>query len=168
MPILNLLFNPNGRINTRDFWRGVILLVGAMMLLQLGVYGGIFMASAFGFLQIFVFFPYLCVYGKRFHDSGRTAWFYVLALIAYVILSIILGGVLSQLMVPNLAELEEELQLVMRGGDLNEVVAVNLAIQKKLMIPSILTLFGANALIGFVVASLASDPHENQHGLPTG
>lgn len=168
MDILNLLCNPNGRIGRRDFWRGVILLVGAMIVLQVGgIYGGGALMAVFGLLTWLMPYFYLCVFGKRFHDSGRTAWFYLLALVAYFVLSGFLSYGLTHIFASSSLALQEEMEMLMRQGQWVDAIAYGPEIAKQQMIPTLLSLFAANGLIGYVVARLRSDPYENQYGPPT-
>lgn len=168
MDILNLLCNPNGRIGSRDFWRGVILLVGAMIVLQVGgIYGGGVLSAAFGLLVWVMPYFYLCVFGKRLHDSGRTAWFYILALVAYFILTGIFSYALNHLFAPSSLALQDEMELLMRDGRWMDAFAYGPEIAKLQMIPTLLSLFATNGLIGYVMTRLKSDPYENQYGPPT-
>lgn len=169
MDVLNLLCNPNGRIGPRDFWRGVILLVGAMIILQVGgIYGGALLTAVFGLLTWAMPYLYLCVFGKRFHDNGRSAWFYLLAFAAYFVLSGLLGYGLTSLLAPKALELQDEMEMLMRQGQWADAMAYGPAIAREQIIATLLSLFAANGLIGYVVARLSSDPNENQYGPTTG
>lgn len=169
MNLTTLLFNPNGRINTRDFWRGVILLVGAMIILQvLSVYGGPILSMAVGLFSFAMPYAYLCVFGKRLHDTGRSAWWFLAALGAYIVLATLLSLFLVPLLAPGSVELQEEMQMIMEQGQFADAMAYMPAIAKAQMIPTLLGLFAVNAAIGYVVARLNSDPGTNEYGPPTG
>ena len=86
-----LLMNPNGRISQRDYWIGVlVLVVGNVLAGMIPLLGGL--------LWLFLIWVGLCVYGKRLHDFGRSAWVHAipwaLRLIAWFIGVIVFGGAL--------------------------------------------------------------------------
>lgn len=74
-----LLLNPQGRIGQRDFWIGAAI-----------VLGGNFIASFIPLLgtvvSIALIYVGVCVYGKRLHDAGRSAWIHLLPWIVSFIL----------------------------------------------------------------------------------
>jgi uncharacterized membrane protein YhaH (DUF805 family) len=62
-----LLFSPNGRIGRKSFWIGFAIATGASFVSEvIPVIGWL--------LGIVAFAASICVYGKRLHDLGRTAW----------------------------------------------------------------------------------------------
>lgn len=67
MNIGNVLFSPNGRIGQQDYWVGVLIIIIG------NVVGGMIpflgMIVSLGLIYVGV-----CVYGKRLHDIGKTAW----------------------------------------------------------------------------------------------
>lgn len=71
MTFTQVLFSPNGRITQGQFWAGWAVLVGANII-----------GSLIPFLNLFVLLGLLyvgiCVYGKRLHDMGRSAWIHAI------------------------------------------------------------------------------------------
>lgn len=67
MSFIDVLFKPTGRIQARQFWAGWGVLVAANII-----------ANFMSFLGIILYFGLIyvgiCVYGKRLHDMGRSAW----------------------------------------------------------------------------------------------
>lgn len=87
MDLVHILFNPNGRIGRKSFWIGwAISLVAGIVLGMIPVIG-----MLIGLANIYVG---VCVYGKRLHDMGKTAWLYGGLLIAMMGIGII-GGVMA-------------------------------------------------------------------------
>ena len=87
MDISRVLLSPKGRIGPRDFLRGLILLTGAGLIIQvLTVVASIGAAI----LQYPMLWAYFCVFGKRLHDAGQTAWFNILILFVLLIPKIVL------------------------------------------------------------------------------
>jgi len=67
MDIGKVLFSPNGRIGQQDYWIGILILIGANLFLTwIPILG-----TLLWFVLIYVG---ICVYGKRLHDLGKSAW----------------------------------------------------------------------------------------------
>lgn len=78
-----LFLSPEGRIGRQQFWIGwAILLVAGFVLGMVPVLGQI--------IGLLLIYPNVCVYSKRLHDMGKTAW---LQLIPYAVflVSMIVG-----------------------------------------------------------------------------
>lgn len=72
MGVVDILFNPNGRIRASEFWRGVIILIGLGVITQVAaLYGPPALAIASLLVQLVMIYMYVCVFGKRLHDSGK-------------------------------------------------------------------------------------------------
>ncbi|WP_291844407.1 DUF805 domain-containing protein [Maricaulis sp.] len=92
-----LFFDPNGRIAARDYWIGVAIIIGGNVLANIiPILGGL--------LWLGLIWVGLCVYGKRLHDTGRSAaihaipWAvnFVIAILAVMMLGgVILSAVMS-------------------------------------------------------------------------
>ena len=101
--MLSVLFNPNGRIGPRDFWRGAILLLAVMIIVNVAsAYAGP-VGSLLGIVTLGAPYAYLCVYGKRLHDGGHSAWWFLAFVAAYVLLNGILQMILMPLLSPEAA-----------------------------------------------------------------
>lgn len=89
MDMQYVLLNPNGRIAPREFWIGVLILVAGNVL------AGVLPAVG-GLLWLFLIYVGVCVYGKRLHDAGRSAWLHIvpwgITLVISAIGGLILGG----------------------------------------------------------------------------
>ncbi len=86
----NLLFNVEGRISARDYWKGVAVIIGGNILLN-------FLPLIGGLVWLVLIWVGIAVYGKRLHDTGRTAWFHALPwvfnIVIFAIGATLLGGV---------------------------------------------------------------------------
>ncbi len=75
MSLATILFNPNGRIGAKDFWTGWAVVVAGNIASNLI---GLIQSPIIGLVSFVLFFALaymgLCVYGKRLHDMGRSAW----------------------------------------------------------------------------------------------
>lgn len=86
----NLLFNTHGRIGQGDFWKGVAVIIGGNVLVNiLPLIGGL--------LWMALIWVGVAVYGKRLHDTGRSAWFHAIPwgvnLVIFSIGLMMVGGV---------------------------------------------------------------------------
>ncbi|MEH6489322.1 DUF805 domain-containing protein [Hyphomonas oceanitis] len=75
MSFAKVLFNPNGRISQRQFWAGwgVLVFGNLIAVLPALTLGPIFIAISI-LIYIALIYVGCCVYGKRLHDMGKTAW----------------------------------------------------------------------------------------------
>jgi len=166
--MLSVLFNPNGRIGPRTFWRGVIVLLGAMIIINVaGAYGGP-AGQLLGIFSLVAPYCYLCVYGKRLHDSGKTAWMFVAFLVGYFIIGTVISMILMPFLSPGVAELEEQMTILIEQGQIMEALAYAPEINKAGIMTSLLSLILSNVILGYIAASFASDPGPNQYGPPEG
>lgn len=167
MGIMGILFNPNGRIQANQFWQGVIVLVGFMIVLNL--LSIVLPQSVQTLLSYTIFllpYPYYCVYAKRLHDSGKNgAWFLLLFSL------FIVGMIYAIMTLPGMSEIFEA---VRADPELqNDQEAVNALMSEAIVnVRTLVQLvgfyFGINLLFGFIVARLFSDPYTNKYGPPVG
>ena len=83
-PYINMFKNYatfSGRSRRKDFWMAV--LVNFLISLILSILTGI--ASFFGIIQMIyslaILIPFLAMWARRLHDTSKSAWFLLLALI---------------------------------------------------------------------------------------
>lgn len=82
MNIGHVLFSPNGRIGQQNYWIGVLIIIGANILLS--------WIPLLGFLiSLVLIYVGICVYGKRLHDIGKTAWIHGIILIVWTLIGIV-------------------------------------------------------------------------------
>ena len=165
----NVLFNPNGRIGSRTFLRGVIILVGLMIVFNVAqVYFGA-IGAIFGLLSFGAPYLYLCVFGKRLHDSGKSAWWFVLLFVAYLVLSMVLQVILTPVLAPGAADLQAEMELLIQQGQwLEAMQEYGPAIARESLFLNLVILIIVNVAIALPVSRLSSDPHPNPYGPPEG
>lgn len=78
MDLKHLFLSIDGRIGRQQFWLGVIPLaiIGAIASFIDPVAGGIVVLALLYF--------HVCVQGKRWHDRGKSAWWFLISLIPIV------------------------------------------------------------------------------------
>ena len=169
MDITHVLLSPKGRIGPRDFLRGLILLTGASIILQVLAAA---VAPEIAVLQYPMLWAYFCVFGKRLHDNGQTAWINLLLFAGFVIASSMLTAMLLPLLSPHIMPLMQEIQDIGRTQDL---VAMLQAQQKHTVelargtaLPALVSFLACSGLLGVLGAGLPSDPKPNAHGPATG
>lgn len=169
-----ILFSPNGRIGPGAFWRGIIVLLGIGIGLNLLMaYGSMPMMIGALVLMMLLVYPYICVFGKRLHDSGKSAWIFLFFLIGYIVLSWIMGA-LTTALIPGQAEAQLEMQEKMTALQTSADPDVGLMfslIQEQMrdsMILSIVTGALTTFIVAFFAARMFSYPEANQYGPPPG
>ena len=158
----NLLFNPNGRIARTRFLQGMVVLTVASVLV---VAGNTMVSSMVGFLNLLLIFPYICVFGKRLHDAGTTAWWVIAiwlgSMLSAFILGLIFGGFF---MTPEMVEIQEEMSERLAAGDFAGFMQGTEILSDKMLPLNILTTIGSNLILAIVVGALKTEPRENKHG----
>ena len=165
MGIMGVLFNPNGRIRANQFWQGVIVLIALQIFIQLG-WG--YVSSWFILAFFFLVFPYLCVYGKRLHDSGKTAWLFLAFLIGALVLSQVIGMFTAGFSNVDQAEFQEKMTILTEEENIGGLFALMQEAVRADMLLSFVTIIANNVIVGFFCARLWSDPYPNAYGDPVG
>lgn len=82
MNLTHVLFSPNGRIGQQEYWIGVLIIVAANVFLTWLPFIGTI-------IWLGLIYIGLCVYGKRLHDAGKSAWIHGLVWLVQIALTII-------------------------------------------------------------------------------
>jgi len=167
MDIANTFFSPNGRLQTRAFYRAVIVLVGLFLVFSIvQTYGGEMLAMMFSILSFVFLYCYFCVFAKRLHDGRRTGWFFPLFLIGYFVLDAIVRGLLMPILSPGAMDLVMEQAELMQAGqlDLRELADYSKAIAKQSFLPATISLLLTNAALAYIAGRLRTDPRDNEYG----
>lgn len=99
MNIGQLLFNPNGRIAQQEYWIGILIIVAG------NIVAGFIPILGF-IISLGLIYVGVCVYGKRLHDAGKTAWLHAVPWAVSIVLGILGavfagGAVMSAMMAGN-------------------------------------------------------------------
>ena len=165
-----LLFSPNGRIAKHRFWQGMVVLTVASVLISAGAW---LLNPILGVLSYALIFPYICVYGKRLHDGGSSAWWVIGVWGAAIILQLVLFmifffAILPNLMTPDQKEILEDIIKLAEAGDNAETMKgveflmeqMDGVFQRAILVLIVMT----NTIVALVLGSFRSDPRENQYG----
>ena len=170
MGVVDILFNPTGRIRASEFWRGVIILIGLGVITQVAaLYGPPALAIASLLVQLVMIYMYVCVFGKRLHDSGKTAWLSILFFIGIFVLSFIGKSVFFPF-VEGYSELEAEMtaEITANGLNLEVMGAYGERLAELTAWPNLILNVVAGLIGSFFCARLWSDPYPNKYGDPVG
>jgi uncharacterized membrane protein YhaH (DUF805 family) len=157
----NLLFSPNGRINSAEFMKGAIILTVLGGLLSLpGNMGMEGIGTVLGALTLLLAFPWVVIWIKRYHDGGKSGWMCLIPIIVYgillmVVMGVLLGGEFSQMM-----------EMMRSGASEGEIDAFTEGMLKGKGVPMTIAGMVTSLVVAFLFnAMIKRDDHENQFGL---
>ncbi|MEL6568140.1 MAG: TIR domain-containing protein [Pseudomonadota bacterium] len=133
----NVMFVPTGRIGQKSFWIGFAILFGIAFV------GGLATAAvpAVAFvIEMVLLYPSICLYGKRLHDFGMSAWIYGGFRIAMIVVGAVIGGMMGA-----------------SGAYVEDIVIVTGVLS-----------FLATIAITLWIGLMKSQPTANKHGPPPG
>ena len=160
--MVNLLFIPTGRIARNRFWQGMVILTVASVLVAAGA---VMLGTLFGLLSYALIYPYICVYGKRLHDAGYTAWWVIGVWFATFIFNAILSMIFTPLfMGPDELRIQEEMTERMMSGDLSGFMEGAEILAAELLPLTIFVTIVTNLVAAVAVGLLPTEPRENKHG----
>lgn len=162
-----VFFNPEGRTAPNLFGQGFIVLTGVCMIVQIAA---VLVSPVFGMLQYALVFPYLCVFAKRLHDAGHTAWWYVAFLFGYMLLNMIFGAITLPILSPAAFAMQAEFQTILQQQGMArmfEVMAERAQeLQRLSVVSSIASFLLSSAVLGFIAMRLKQDVSPNKYGVP--
>ncbi|MAK62608.1 MAG: hypothetical protein CMK09_16685 [Ponticaulis sp.] len=87
----SVFFNPQGRIGKGTFWRAFGLLLAANIALSVFTSATPELALIVMIANLAIIYPNVCVYGKRLHDMGKSAWLYLVAFLASMVAAFLMA-----------------------------------------------------------------------------
>ncbi len=158
----NLLFSPTGRIARNRFWQGMVILTVASVLVAAGA---VMLGTLVSLISYALIYPYICVYGKRLHDAGLTAWWVIGVWLATVLFNFILSLFLTPFfMGEEELAIQEEMTERMMSGDLSGMMEGAEILAAELLPLTIFLTIVTNLAAAIVVGFLRTEPRENKHG----
>ena len=163
-----LFLEPQGRLAPKPFGRGLVLLTGAGMMISVLT---AVVSPGLNVLQYALVFPYICLFGKRLHDAGLTAWLWIAFLAGLGFLNMFLSAILLPVLSPGAFAIQVEVQETMQTAGFTaafEDLALRAEEYARLSAVTTLAAFLiSSAITGFAAFRLRSDPEPNRHGPPT-
>ena len=160
--LYRLWFEPNGRIGRSRFWQGLIVLTVASFII---VAGQTKIGSGFGLLSYLLIYPYICVFGKRLHDIGRSAWWVIGLFFASLIVQFILTLFTEPIFrSPETVALIEKMAVDWEAGNIDMVGPDVERLNNLLLIPNLISVVVGNFVLGFFLGRIESDAGDNQYG----
>ena len=95
-----LFLEPQGRLAPKPFGRGLVLLTGGGMIISVLT---AVVSPGLNVLQYALVFPYICLFGKRLHDAGLTAWLWIAFLAGLGFLNMFLSAMLLPVLSPEVS-----------------------------------------------------------------
>ena len=164
MSLMSVLFAPNGRINPSQFQTGALVLLGIGFVLALvPLTGNSALIGVQTLVGLAMIYPWVVLWRKRLHDSGKSGWFLLLIVLVWFIISMIASQVITMLFAGDMMQAMEDVtgfsQMMQAQAQLAQELALPNAISS--LVVGLIVVFGANAI-------LKSDPEENRYGPPSG
>ena len=163
-----LFLEPQGRLAPKPFGRGLVLLTGAGMMISVLT---AVVSPGLNMLQYALVFPYICLFGKRLHDAGLTAWLWIAFLAGLGFRNMFLSAILLPVLSPGAFAIQVEVQETMQAAGFTaafEELALRAEEYARLSAVTTLAAFLiSSAITGFAAFRLRSDPKPNRHGPPT-
>lgn len=163
-----LFLEPQGRLAPKPFGRGLVLLTGAGMMISVLT---AVVSPGLNVLQYALVFPYICLFGKRLHDAGLTAWLWIAFLAGLGFLNMFLSAILLPVLSPGAFAIQVEVQETMQTAGFTEAFEeLALRAEEYARLSAVTTLAAfliSSAITGFAAFRLRSDPKPNRHGPPT-
>ena len=160
--MVDLLFNPNGRIGRNRFWQGMVVLTIASILVAAGFR---MVAIPLVFLHFALIYPYICVIGKRLHDVGQTAWLVLAVWLAGMVLNQIVSGILGVfLLSPETMENYERVMELLENNEVEPAMEGLMLLLRDTVPLVVVTTAIVGAVIAFALGMLPTQAQENKHG----
>lgn len=158
----SLLFRSQGRISRSRFLQGMVILTVASIIVS---GGAVMLGTLFGLLSYALIYPYICVYGKRLHDAGLTAWWVIAIWLGTTVFNIIASMILTPFfMGEEERQIQEEMTERMLSGDWGGMTEGAEILASELLPLTLFLIVLSNFVAAVLVGMLKTDPKENKHG----
>jgi uncharacterized membrane protein YhaH (DUF805 family) len=163
-----LFLDPQGRLAPKPFARGLVILTAAFLVVT--VLSAV-VSPGLGILQYTLVFPYICVFGKRLHDAGLSAWLWLAYAAAVGVFGMVFSAILLPILSPGAFAVQAEIQTVMETTGFAagfEALSERAEEYARLSaVTSVASFLLASGLVGLAAFRMRSEPKPNRHGPPT-
>ncbi len=171
--MMNLLFSPNGRINSAEFMKGAYILIAAAFVIALMPLISFSLAMPLSILSLVMLWCWIVLWIKRYHDAGKSGWMCLIPIVVFIILAVIADAVMTMMGLSGVdAEMQAQMNEAAEGGDfasmMSTIMGASADIAKKTAIPSAVSGAIVSLIIAFVFnAMIKGEPNENRFGPAT-
>jgi uncharacterized membrane protein YhaH (DUF805 family) len=169
----NLLFSPSGRISPSDFMRGAIILIVIGAVLNILPMFSYSLSMVFSLLGLVTLWCWIVLFIKRLHDAGKSGWLCILAILAFIVASVIMSQIVTSMFAGDLSEQVKAItEEAAQSGDLGAVFKASAEMGAQIAKKTALPMAIGGAVVSYLIAYvtnmlLKSDPEENQFGPAT-
>lgn len=155
-------FSFQGRINSGTFIKAALALIVIGIVIGLA---GQYLPKPTSMLllpiSIFLYWPWLAIWAKRYHDGDKSGWMVLLPILALFILSVVSTGYFMKQGMAAVGMTFSEFQDPAKAAAFEEAMKAKAMVMLPVnVVMQLLIIFGFNAMI-------KSDPEENRFGPPT-
>lgn len=170
--MLNLLFNPTGRIGAQTFIRGALILLAIQFFFHLSAKISFGLFSVMSIVWLLSVYCWFCVFAKRFHDAGYSGALFIPLVVVWFIAGYFVWGFAMSLttdpeILTQVLEISQEMQGSSDPALAEEALGLISTMLSQGAIAAALASFLLSGAVAFGInAILKSDPNENEHGQP--
>lgn len=163
-----VFLEPKGRLAPRPFGQGLVILTAVMLVLV--VLTGL-VAPDLGVLQNVLVYPYLCLFAKRLHDAGLSAWLWLAFVAGFLFVNFVATAILLPILSPGSMAMQAEFESAMRAGGISAgmdmMAARSAEFMRETLLTSTASFLIASGITGYAAYTMRSDRRPNRHGPPT-
>ena len=169
----NLLFSPSGRINAAQFMQGAYVLIALGFVINVFPLISFQIGSILSIVGLALIWCWIALFIKRFHDAGKSGWLCLVPIVIFIIGSMVLGSVLSNMFAGDLvAEMETAVEAATEAGSFADIMKITMEMGVEISKKTALPVSIATAALSFIVAyavnmKLKGDEGDNQFGPAT-
>lgn len=162
-----LFFSSKGRLGRNEFLQAMILLLGFQVVCSVLVALSASTVVMIGFINLALLFPYACVFSKRFHDNGKSGYWFIPILIIYFGASSVIANFWGVFYTDYMQSFSEDFQSIIDRRDLPALANLMQKNAVDMFGPNLITMAVQSLATALPAAALGSDPKANTYG-PSG
>lgn len=164
MKVFELLFTSKGRLGPNEFLRAMILLLGFQVVCSVVVALSAEVVVVMGFVNAALIYPYACVFSKRFHDNGKSGYWFLPILLVYFAASSIVANLWGIFYGEYMQAFGQQFETIVDQRDLTELAKLMQRNSVDMFFPNLVTMIVQTVATAVPAAVLSSDPEPNAYG----
>ena len=159
--MLSTYLSPAGRMSPSDFEKSALILIVIGVVFSIPELLGMdSLAALAGIVSFALYYSWIVIWIKRYHDGGKSGWMCFLPIVVYLMATIILAMTMFG---DEIIVLFEALSTGASQAD-TEKITEEMVEGKEMMILLAPTALSAVVALGFNAYLISNDNHENQYG----